>query len=346
MLADLLASAAVLRDLLLARLASGYVTATERHMAEVAAEIEDFLKSGRELTEYQGRRLDRQIRELTSMVSIPAPDLSGVAADEARWQVATLASVGVEAVLPTAAALTVIADTALVQGATIGDWFSKLEAETRFNIERAVKVGVSLGRTNAQIIREIVGVISEGDKGPEAIKKARRDAEAITRTAVATVSNNARLATYEANADVLSGVMALVTLDGRTTRDICVPRSGKVWSVPDFKPVGHSIPFNGGPPLHWRCRTSLTPITRSFRDLGIDRDEIPAGLQASAYGPVASGLTFEQWLKTQPKELADDVLGKGRAELWQAGKITLTQLVDNKGNPLTLAELRARYANN
>lgn len=343
--ADLLASSATLRDLLLARLASGYVTATDRHLAEVAAEIEDFLRSGRELTEYQGRRLDRQIRELTALVSIPAPDLGTLATDEARWQVGALASVGVDAVLPTAAVLTVITDTALVQGATIGDWFGKLESETRFNIERAVKVGVSLGRTNAQIIREIVGITSEGDKGPEALKKARRDAEAITRTAVATVSNNARLATFAANADVLSGVMALVTLDGRTTRDICVPRSGKVWSVPDFEPVGHSIPLNGGPPFHWRCRTTLTPITRTFKELGIDRAEIPAGMQASAYGPVPSGLTFEQWLKTQPKELADDVLGKGRAELWQAGKITLTQLVDNKGNPLTLQELREKYAN-
>jgi hypothetical protein len=37
------------------------------------------------------------------------------------------------------------------------------------------------------------------------------------------------------------------------------------------------------------------------------------------------------------------MLGKGRAELWRSGKITLNQLLDQRGNPLTLAELRSQY---
>jgi hypothetical protein len=37
------------------------------------------------------------------------------------------------------------------------------------------------------------------------------------------------------------------------------------------------------------------------------------------------------------------MLGKGRAELWRSGKITLNQLLDQRGNPLTLAQLQSRY---
>jgi len=37
------------------------------------------------------------------------------------------------------------------------------------------------------------------------------------------------------------------------------------------------------------------------------------------------------------------VLGSGRAQLWRDGKLTLEQLLDLSGNPLTLAQLRAKY---
>jgi len=60
------------------------------------------------------------------------------------------------------------------------------------------------------------------------------------------------------------------------------------------------------------------------------------------YGPVASDLSFDDFLRSQPPDFADEMLGKGRAELWRSGRITLAQLLDARGNPLTLAELRKR----
>ena len=57
-------------------------------------------------------------------------------------------------------------------------------------------------------------------------------------------------------------------------------------------------------------------------------------------GQVAADLTFADFLKGKPASFADEMLGKGRAELWRDGKITLSKLLDQKGNPLTLAELR------
>lgn len=327
-----LSSAAVLRDLLLARVASGFVSATDALIADIAQDIEETLRSGRELTEYQGRRLDRQIAELTDLVQIPTPDLGELATDEARWQAATLATVGVEAVLP--ASLAAVAESSLVQGATFGAWFAKLNTDTRFQIERTIKAGVATGKTNAQLAREILGIQREGERGPEPLKVARRNAAAVTRTAVATVSNQARLKLFERNEDVLEGVRQLSTLDGRTSLT-CQSYSGKRWAFPEYTPIGHSLPFNGGPPRHFNCRSTLVPI--------VIGESLEGRTQSSAFGPVAADLTFEQWLKTQPRELTDDVLGKGRAELWKAGKISLTQLVDGRGRPLTLKELRERY---
>lgn len=337
---DRLSDLTILRDLALARLAAGYSRETDALLASVAEELTDWLKTNPELTEYAGRRLDRQIRELTDLVLIPAPDMADLPATEAAWVQGMLATVSVEAVIP--ATIGTLAASTLVQGATIGAWFAKLETDTRFNIERTVKNGVALGRTNAQLARDVVGIISQGDKGAEPLKVTRRNATAIVRTATNTLANQARLATFEANSDVLAGVQQQSTLDSRTSLT-CQAYSGKVWSLPEYNPVAHSLPFNGGPPRHFNCRSSIIPLTKPFRQLGIDRDELPEGTQASAYGPVPASLNFDDWLKRQPKELADDVLGKGRAELWKAGKITLAQLVDGRGQPLTLSELRAKY---
>jgi SPP1 gp7 family putative phage head morphogenesis protein len=210
----------------------------------------------------------------------------------------------------------------------------------RFDISRAVKVGVSLGETNAQIAKRIFG--EGGEKGGEVMPRGRRDAMSITRTAVQTVANNARMATYLENADIIKAVQWISTLDSRTTL-ICMARSGKTWSLPDFKPIGHEIPWDGGPPAHWACRSTTIPITKSFEELGGDGPDLSASTRSSMDGQAAADLTFDAFLKSKPASFADEMLGVGRAQLWRAGKITLSDLLDARGVPLTLAELRAQY---
>jgi hypothetical protein len=167
---------------------------------------------------------------------------------------------------------------------------------------------------------------------------------AITRTAVQTVAKDARLASLEANADIIKAVQWVSTLDSRTS-DICIVRSGKTWEFPSFKPIDHKIPWNGGPPAHWNCRSTFIPITKSFEELtgGAIKDRVEPATRASMDGYVAADLTFDAFLRSKPPEFADEMLGKGRAELWRSGKITLNQLLDQRGNPLTLAELISKY---
>jgi hypothetical protein len=55
--------------------------------------------------------------------------------------------------------------------------------------------------------------------------------------------------------------------------------------------------------------------------------------------------SFEDWLKRKTETdptFADRTLGKGRAELWRNGKITMDQMISG-GKPLSLAELKNKY---
>ena len=334
---DKLLDLTIIRQLLLERVIAGQSAAVNKQLDAIAAALEKQLK-GKEFTEYQGKRLDKAIAELKAIVSVKEPDLSDLTAAEAAFFRDAMVNVGIDAVLPPVAAIESIAQSSLIQGATMGNWFARLNENIRFDIERTVKNGVLLGQTNAQIAKEIMGV---GDKGGQPIAKARRDAMAITRTAVQTVAKDARLASLEANANIIKAVQWVSTLDSRTS-EICVARSGKTWSYPDFKPIGHKIPWNGGPPAHWNCRSSFIPVTKSFEELtgGKIKDTIEPATRASMDGLVAADLTFDQFLKNKPPEFADKMLGKGRAELWRSGKITLNQLLDQRGNPLTLAQLK------
>lgn len=337
---DRLADLYTIRQLLLQRLAAGEQLKLNRQFNDIAIELERALKSGKPLTDYQGRRLDGAIADLAKMVGVEIPQLDDLARLDAEFTQGSFAAIGITAQLPPKEVIEAIATNSLVQGATINQWFSRLNQEMRFDMARAVKVGVSLGETNAQIAKRIIG--AGGDKGPEALPRGRRDAIAVTRTAVQTIANDARLATFEANEDIIKEVQWISTLDSRTT-DICIARSGLVWTFPDYKPKGHKIPWNGGPPAHWNCRSTVIPITKTFRELGIDRDEVPLSTRSSIDGQVAADLTFEKFLAGKPPQFADEMLGKGRAQLWREGKISFSDLLNLQGQPLTLKQLERRY---
>lgn len=228
----------------------------------------------------------------------------------------------------------------LIQGAPSAAWWSRQSQDLAFRFGMEMRLGLAQNETIAQLVRRIRGAPARGIPGIMPV--ARRNAEALVRSSVATVSNMARLETYRANADVIAGVQQLSTLDGRTT-PVCVAYAGAVWDLNGEPIRGTTLPFNGGPPRHWNCRSTLIPVTKTFRELGLDRDEVAAGTRASMDGQVAADITFADWLRSKPPAFADDLLGKGRAEMWRDGKITLQQLLDGTGRELTLEELQRRF---
>jgi SPP1 gp7 family putative phage head morphogenesis protein len=242
-----------------------------------------------------------------------------------------------DAVLPTSA-LDSLVSSLLVQGAPVAEWWARQAGDTAFRFAAELRQGIAAGETNAQLITRVIG----GKTAKGVMDVSKRNAEALVRTSVLQASNDARLEVYRRNADVLSGVQQVSTLDDRTT-DICIAYDGALWNL-DGEPVDDKqLPFNGGPPRHWGCRSVLVPITKSWQEMGIKSNELKPGQRASMNGAVAEDTSFGDWLKRKSEEDQNRILGKGKADLWRAGKISLTDLLDQRGNPLTLDELQARY---
>jgi hypothetical protein len=76
-------------------------------------------------------------------------------------------------------------------------------------------------------------------------------------------------------------------------------------------------------------------VKDEFKIPGID------GERASMDGPVSAQTTYNSWLKRQPKEFQDEVLGLERAKLFRGG-MNIQKFVDDRGVLLDLDQLKAR----
>jgi hypothetical protein len=228
----------------------------------------------------------------------------------------------------------------LIQGAPIADWWSAQEADTAFKFAAQVRQGLVASETNQQIISRIVGK----NGLPGVMDITRKNAASLVQTSVQAVASDARRATFQANSDIINGLEQVSTLDSHTTL-ICIAYSGAQWDL-EYKPInGNTLDYNGGVPRHFNCRSVEIPLTKTFKELGLDIPEPEATTRASEIGQVSEKTTFNDFLERMGTEWQDEVLGPGRAQLWRDGKITLKDLVNGDGQPLTLAELRAKFAN-
>lgn len=240
--------------------------------------------------------------------------------------------------LPTETYFKVLVKNTLIEGAPSANWWAGQQRNTSERFANAVRQGLAASETNAQIIQRI---------RRDVMPIARNNAAALVQTSVAAVSAEARMETYRQNTDIMAGFRQVSTLDSHTTL-ICVSYSGKEWDL-ERKPIGHNLPFVSpkgsatGCPRHFNCRSIMAPRTKTFKELGLDVPEFRASTKAASGGPISSKLDFDDYLKRKGPAFTDELLGKGRADLWRSGTISLSQLLDQSGRPLTLAQLRAKY---
>lgn len=225
------------------------------------------------------------------------------------------------------------------QGRLLRDWAAQQEASRMVLVRNAVRAGVVEGRTTSEIIRTLRGT-REAGYADGLLNKPRRELATVVQTAVSHTAQSARSAFYDANKDLIAAVQWVSTLDNRTTPE-CAIRDGLQYTT-EGQPLGHSIPWLEGPGrLHFNCRSVDVPVLKSWKELGIDADELPAGTRASMDGQVPAETTYGDWLLRQSAARQDEILGPTRgAMLRDGGK--LPDFYDGKGRPLTLAELRER----
>lgn len=218
----------------------------------------------------------------------------------------------------------------IVAGSPLNDWWAKQGDDVAFKFSGIIRQGMLDGKQTSQLVTET----------KELLQGSRRWAETLVRTAVMKVHDKAHEALRDENADIIKGEQQISTLDLRTS-DICRVRDGKAWDL-NKKPIGHNLPYQR-PPLHPNCRSTLRLVVKSWRELGFNADDIPESTRASMDGQVKDNLNYENWLKSKTTEQQDEVLGKGKAELWRKGIITFRDMLDQSGRPLTLKELKELY---
>lgn len=196
-------------------------------------------------------------------------------------------------------------------------------------VNNLVQRGWAQGATVQQMVQAIRGT-KKMNYTDGLMDMSRRQAEAVVRTSVQHVSNQAYQALWAANGDLVKRYRYVATLDRRTTPQ-CQSLDGQIFEL-GKGPV---------PPIHIGCRSTTVP------ELGKEFDFLDEGAtRSSEKGYVDAKLSYYDWLKTQPKDFQDEALGKSRAQLFRDGGLTSEQFAKlNLGKnfaPMTLAQMQAK----
>ena len=334
-ISDQLADLAIARSLVLIRIQNGLSNDVAILYNEMIDDISTtILKTGK-----ISNHLTKTIKDIKAQLQVPDinDNLKDIAQAEVNYtQKASTSVIGIDSFknIPPKGAKREILNTSLIEGATIHSWLKDLEASQAFDVERAVRLGMTLGETNAQLANRLKSTM----------ELSMRNAQTIVRTATATVANKARMEFMEANNEVIKGWEWNSTLDGRVRKEHA-DRDGATWNLDKegINAKGKKYPFRYTP-YGWNCRCQLNPILKSWKELGIDEEEVPVGTRSSLDGYVSQDMTFDKWLKTKSSEFQKEYLGAGRYELYSKGKITLSDLINQKGRYLSIKELKEKYS--
>lgn len=229
------------------------------------------------------------------------------------------------------------------RGRLLREWAESLGADRAQRMRDTIRIGYVEQQTVQQIVQRVRGTRARG-YSDGVIEIDRRNAESVVRTAVSHTAGVTRDRFYSDNEDLIKAVQWVSTLDARTSSE-CRVRDGLQYTPETHKPIGHKVPWLGGPGrLHWRCRSSSAPITKSWRELGIDMDDMSPSTRASMDGQVPAEMTFAQWLAKQSAARQDDILGPTRGKLMRDGNLTMDRFYNDRGRFLTLAEMAERDA--
>lgn len=266
------------------------------------------------------RRLERLLEEVralqadgwTVVRSLLGDDLAALARAERDFSARTVRygqkATGLIGVTdaPTTAQVVAAATARPFQGRFLQDWLREAEDGAAKRAREAIRQGFIEGRSAAEVARQLRGTRANQYRDG-VLEVSRRGAEAMVRTANSHYASVAARETYLAMG--VTKVRFIATLDARTTI-ICASLHNSVHPLERF-------PW---PPRHINCRSTPAPEIE-----GLHAAEAPS---------------YDQWLRRQPVEIQDQVLGQAKARLYRSGGLTVDRFIDTKGRSLTLDQLR------
>lgn len=373
---DNLADSAVEYQISLLRVEAGMRKKTVAALEQLEGDITGILAKNKNLSAGKKAKLEEMLIATNDAIlgtfkqigKTSLDDLEGVATATTKKTVNDLSGqVGVSlgALQLSAPQLTEIVRGPVIEGNPIEAWWGAQADGTQRRLAGAVRQGMLLGDDMDTIARTIRGT-KAANYEDGILSVTRRESQAIARTAVQSVANQAKIETLKNSSDVVKGIEWVATLDNRTT-PTCRALDGLQWRLPDFEPVGHDKKFPGSI-AHWGCRSTQIAVTRSWSELagktvpgadqatfeesfranleaaGKDEAFIQSALanqRASMDGTVSSGLNFDAWARGKGDTYIRNLLGPGRFALWKSGNLKMTDLTDQAGRELTIAQLQA-----
>lgn len=205
------------------------------------------------------------------------------------------------------------------------DAFERIASKTSKNYKNIILKGYKEGVNPRIVADNLFKKEANTIFGATNLKKLENNIKTISRTAMNSINAEVNQQILKENENLLKGYLWTSTLDSRTSI-ICASRDGTFYKVGEEK----------RPPAHYNCRSILTPVFKSDKDLGIET-------RASMDGQVPSKTTYEDFLRKKPESFIKDVLGDKRGQLFIDGKIKdLGKFVDASGRTYTLKELAKR----
>lgn len=316
------------------------------------------------------QRLEKAVRDarnpaFKAILGEMRSELTAIAINEPKFMTALIRQVEpVDLPLkqPDAGELKKIVTSRPFQGKLLREWARDIEADERRRIMNEIRIGLTQGRTSREITSRIVG--TGALRGTDGVTNLTRgNLQTLVRTAIAHIGNAARREFAEANKRLFKVEQWVAVLDSRTSQ-ICLSLNGRMF------PIGKGI----FPPAHFNCRSIRAPyldpteavrhripadrqraLLRQFgQDEGIGRINSRRQLnrtQRKAYdaflwrwvkeqiGAVPKVMTTADFLAGLGLDELESVLGVTKARLFTRGGLSLGQLVDREGRPLSLRAL-------
>lgn len=179
-----------------------------------------------------------------------------------------------------------------------------LTAEMERNMKAVLIRGVMVGDNPVAAARQLLGRCLQVFDG------GRARAANIARTEMLDAHRAAARQSRLANKDVVKGWKWHATLSARTC-PACISQHGSTHAANEPGPLGHQ-----------QCRCTAVPITKTWRELGIDqpepRDDFP---------------NARAWFRQQPRAVKVQIMGRERLRQLESGELDWQDLSTRVENP-------------
>lgn len=231
--------------------------------------------------------------------------------------------------------------TPLQEGTVLSDWVGKaFENGVNDSVITAIQRGGLEGKGTAAMVKDVLQTALD-----DGFAITQREAVMLARTYTQTANVQAMEAVARANSDIIKGYKRVETLDNRTCR-ICSLADGSEYGLNEERPRL---------PAHIGCRGIYTLLTKSWRDFGIDMDDLeettrpwvmrkPGAIGTGGRKIEEFGQTTENfsgwWESLSAAQKAKTSIGPVRGKLLESGAVKWDDLWDKaSGLPYTLKDL-------